>query len=584
MLEEISASTTAGPGILPACRDADLVDELRAIANRFGPEWRSRKSALIDRCAAAQLDDARCLVRYHDTLLFLLAYPEDRGLAKKAARELKRVAVCARAIGQRRTRAGNSRLFGTGIAWSETSHAFSYLVARWLAREHPADAELDGGEDAGRLKNALRLSLPPIEYEVVGDHRQTLDEFFKEAKGHTSATHLAWTIAEFERLPCDERVREHVFDALELFVTLSPKDGPLSRTFARGLPVPIFLHSGGLLRDFELKRLIAKPLPPARRLSRADRAGLIDTARGVLATLGRETDVIALATEAGVESFDLERGVSVTLYSMPPERRFPLDTHVGFMLFKNSIPVAYGGGWPFVGTCKIGVNVFEPFRGGESAYLFGQVLRVYAQRFVAERFLVEPYQIGEGNPEGVRSGAFWFYYRLGFRPSSSRHAALARDEFGRILAERGYRSPQTIMRRLSHADLALLVGSVAGTTGAWPDAANLSAAVSAWIARDFAGDRPIAAQAARERVARALEIRDLGGWSAAARAAFESMSLLLAMIPDLSEWSAKDRRDCVAVIRAKGARDEHEYARRSTAHRRLRSAFLAIASEYEAAR
>ena len=529
-----------------------------------------------------RLDDPRRLVRYHDTLLFLLAYPKNGTLAAEAERELKRVAAAARAIGARRTRADNSRLFGTGIAWSETSCAFSYAVARWLAREHPADAEIDyAGEDAGSFKSVLRLSLPPMEYDVAGEHRQTLAEFFEEAKGGSPATKLGWTIDQFELLPCGERVREHLFEALELFIRLSPKDGPLSRTFARGLPIPTVMHSGGLQRNFDLKRLITKPLPPSRRLSRSDRVRLIDAARGILATLGRETDVISLATEAGVESFDLEHGVSIALYAMPPERRFPLDPHVGFMVFKNRIPVAYGGGWPFLGTCKIGINVFEPFRGGESAYLFGQVLRVYARQFRAERFLVEPYQIGEGNPEGVRSGAFWFYYRLGFRPLSERHAALARDEFGSIAARRGYRSPLAIMRRLSHADLELRVRADARTAGVWSEPAHLSAAVSAWIARDFAGDRAVAQRTAHDRVATALAIHDLDRWTSAERAAFESMSLLLAMIPDLAAWSAKDRRDCAKVIRAKGAHDESEYARRSASHRMLRKTFHAIASEYD---
>jgi hypothetical protein len=527
-----------------------------------------------------RLDDPRRLVRYHDTLLFLLAYPKDGTLAAEAERELKRVAAAAREIGARRTRAGNSRLFGTGIAWSETSCAFSYSVARWLACEHPADSEIDHvGDDAGPLKSVLRLSLPPMEYEVAGEYRQTLAEFFEEAKGSCPKTNLGWTIDQFERLPCGERIREHLFEALELHIRLRPKDGPLSRTFARGLPIPTFMHSGELRRDFDLKQLLGEPLPARRRLSRSDRVRLIDAARGVLATLDRETDAISLATESGVESFDLERGVSIALYAMPPERRFPLDTHVGFMLFKNRIPVAYGGGWPFLGTCKIGINVFEPFRGGESAYLFGQVLRVYARQFYSERFLVEPYQIGEGNPEGARSGAFWFYYRLGFRPLSERHAALARDEFGRIAARRGYRSPLPIMRRLSHADMELRVRADARTAGVWPEAAHLSAAVSAWIARDFASDRTVAQRTARDRVATALAIHDLDRWTSAERAAFESMALLLAMISDLAAWSAKDRRDCAAVIRAKGALDESEYARRSASHRTLREALQTIASE-----
>jgi hypothetical protein len=516
---------------------------------------------------------AHRLVQHHDALLFQLAYPKSRKLFAEAERELAAAAEAARALGARRTRE-------TGVAWSETTCAFGYSVARWLAHEHSTSAEIDdAGLDAEHMKRVLRFSLPPIEYEVAGEHRQTLAAFFEEAKGAGRATNLAWTIAQFERLPCGARIREHLFEALELPICLSPRNGPLSRTFARGLPVPIFVHSGPFKRAFDLQRLMGKPLPPQRTLARAERSHLIGAARGILAMLGRETDVISLANEAGVESFDLERGFSIALYAMPPERRFPLDTHVGFMLFKNTIPLAYGGGWPFLGTCRIGINVFAPFRGGESSYAFGQVLRVYAQRFRAERFLVEPYQIGEGNPDGVKSGAFWFYYRLGFRPLGARHAELARDEFARIAAQRGYRAPLAVMRRLSHADLELRVRGAARAAGVWPEPAQLSLAVSTWIAREFGGDRSAAQSAACERVAKALVIENLGAWTPPQRAAFESLSLLLAMIPGLAAWPAKERRDCVAVIRAKGSQDESEFARVATAHRMLREALGAIASE-----
>jgi hypothetical protein len=134
------------------------------------------------------------------------------------------------------------------------------------------------------------------------------------------------------------------------------------------------------------------------------------------------------------------------------------------------------------------------------------------------------------------------------------------------------------MRRLSHADLELRVPGIEPEAGDWPDAAQLSAAVSAAIARLHDGDRTIAQRAASARVAAALGVKDLIRWRPVQRAAFESMSLLLRLIPDLAAWPAKDRRDCVAVIRAKGAPDESDYARRSAAHRRLRRALQSIAA------
>ena len=116
-----------------------------------------------------------------------------------------------------------------------------------------------------------------------------------------------------------------------------------------------------------------------------------------------------------------------------------LDSTLATSCSKNRVPIAYGGGWPFLGTCKIGISIFAPFRGGESAFLMVSVLRVYAQLFAVERFVVEPYQFGAGNREGLESGAFWFYFRLGFRPVEPKLHAVALDEFEQMRRKPGYR-------------------------------------------------------------------------------------------------------------------------------------------------
>jgi hypothetical protein len=57
-------------------------------------------------------------------------------------------------------------------------------------------------------------------------------------------------------------------------------------------------------------------------------------------------------------------------------------------------------------------------------WFFAQLLRLYHSAFDVDRFEAGNYQVGYGNPEGLRSGAYWFYDRLGFRPMT---AAIARE-------------------------------------------------------------------------------------------------------------------------------------------------------------
>jgi hypothetical protein len=557
---------------------ADCVAALRACANRFGGEHAARKSALLSECANCALTDPQPLLAYHDCLLFLLAYPESAALLAATRRELARVAAAARVMietGPSRVRA---KLANSGVAWAPMTIAFGYDIARWLAERHPRHAEIDSfADDGAALPALLRHALPPLEFEMLAADDVAAEEFLATASARHRGTRLQWLVAQVATLPCTEGLREHLFDALKAFITINPGAAALSRTFVRGLAGTTFFHRGDLLRRVDPPALISVALAPPHELASAQRAHLLDAGRAMLASLGRETDAISAAEPEGIEYHALGRGVTIALYTMAPGRRLPLDSHVGFMLFKNSIPVGYGGGWPFLGTAKIGVNVFAPFRGGESAFLFCQVLRVYAQRFGVDHFVAEPSQFGGGNREGLESGAFWFYYRLGFRPIAAKLAALAADEYARMQRTPGYRPPLPVLRRFTRSDIELRLRPESPARPAC-DPAELSLAVSAWIAAQFHGDRAKAAAFATRTVSQALGARDTAHWPETERAAFEALCLLFARIPGLVHWPARDKAQLVALARAKGG-NEFRHFDLLQKHQRLHAALAEIVAE-----
>jgi hypothetical protein len=57
--------------------------------------------------------------------------------------------------------------------------------------------------------------------------------------------------------------------------------------------------------------------------------------------------------------------------------------------------------------------------------------------------------LGHENEEAIASGAFWFYYKLGFRPAGQEVAKLAEKEAAKAAAKPGYRTTPAILRRLS---------------------------------------------------------------------------------------------------------------------------------------
>jgi len=207
------------------------------------------------------------------------------------------------------------------------------------------------------------------------------------------------------------------------------------------------------------------------------------------------------------------------------------------------------------------------------------VLRVYSQRFGVGHFVAEPSQFGGGNREGLESGAFWFYYRLGFRPVAPALAALAAAEFARMRREPRYRPPVAVLRRFTKSDIELRLPQGSAVRGAC-DPADLSLAVSAFIASRFRGDRARAMAFAVKAVSRALGIRGIARWPDAERAAFQSYCLLLARIPDLARWPAQDKARVIALARAKGG-DEFRYYDLLRGHARLQAALCAIAGVHD---
>ena len=80
-------------------------------------------------------------------------------------------------------------------------------------------------------------------------------------------------------------------------------------------------------------------------------------------------------------------------------------------------------------------------------------MKLFRERFRATSFFVDAYQLGNENEEAIESGAFWFYYKLGFRPESPEVAALAEREAAKAAGNAAYRTPARTLRKLAKAEM-----------------------------------------------------------------------------------------------------------------------------------
>lgn len=316
------------------------------------------------------------------------------------------------------------------------------------------------------------------------------------------------------------------------------------------------------------KREIAKPLNSIQRLSRRRGARLIEVAMAALTARHRETYHFNHANPHEVYFADVGGGVTIAVTGLLVEYRFPLECTVGYLILGNGVPVGYGGASALFHQVNTGINIFDEYRGSEAAFLWVQVMRVFHQLFGCNRYVANPYQFGSGNREALRSGAFWFYYRLGYRPAERGLAELARAEYQRIQNRRGYRSDAKTLKRLAGCDMHLaLPGARRRQLFKEPWLELCAAGATEFIARQGHRDHNRALTQSVDAVVRALGMKRRQ-FNEAECIALRLMSPIVGNI-GLESWSLEERKALMELICSKGGRYEIDYARRLREHERL---------------
>jgi hypothetical protein len=556
-------------------RGADLVTALAALAPQFTPAARLEKRCLLAALATTAVGDAAHVIRLHETLCFLQAYPDDREILDGADGLLRQLPARIRPLGAR----GLARLCDTGIAGSTLEYPYGLPMCRWLAARLGPNADVGWAsvEDEEKIAEALDLLVTPSESDAFSEGGFTVRQWLDVARAGRRLTDLQVLIEAFDRAPLDATTRDWLFDSLGLPIRVTFAVARLSRTGAKHPVERIAFQRGALRRaGIRLAREAVRPLPGMRRATPALAAELIERARAAMATRSRELHAFSHPNAEDVLVADMGRGLQGVLIGLQPEFRLPFEGYYAFFMIKNGVPVGYGGGWCLFETLEFGYNIFESFRQGESAWILGQVLRAYHHVFRMRTVAVDPYQLGTGNPEALRSGAFYFYQRLGFVPRNAAVREVLAEETRKIARDRGYRSSLAILGRLAREEVCLTLPGGSPAPERRLRARDLAALVTRDVARRHGGDRDAATREAERRVARALGLGRLTGWSGAERQGFRQWAPVVTLVPDLEGWPAASRASLVRMIRAKGGRGEGPYVRSLLGLTRLHRALDAL--------
>jgi len=565
--------------------DRQLAQLEDIMKSRFGRAEAERTERLLVRLGRRRFPDPESLIRFHEVLLFLRAFPPSGRIVRQTEALLSSFGTRVEALKQ----AGIDLsllepMEVSGIAGTLIEDPLGYDVARWLVRRFPGQVDVAWDDDTAhtRLAETLPRFLPLLDDDAYVEADVPYLTWLRAAKGRTGGD-LAWLLSRFERLPLAERERAELFDALALRIRWDLDDLRASRTLNWRPAREAFYQRGPLIRrkEVELLREIAGPLP-VTRLSPREGERILDLMREVMTVRRRELWGTTYGDPRHVLKADVGRGLEVFLWGLPPERRLPLRAYVAGFSLKNGIPINYVEAIGLFEWMEVGFNTFYTFRDGESAWNYAQALRLLRQTLGVTCVSVYPYQIGLDNEEAIESGAFWFYRKLGFRPGRPDLLRIVSREEQRIATTPGYRTPPRTLRRLATGHLFL---ELPGTTpGVWDrfQIRNIGFAVQRRMGKDCAGDASAARNRAATVVARALDER-LEAWTGEARRAFGDFALVLAMVPDLPRWTTEEKRSLVRILRAKVGPEESRFLRLIQKHTKLRDAVVRLGSQPPAA-
>ncbi len=409
------------------------MDQLAECKRQFDASSAQRAERILERLEATRLREPADLIRLHETALFLRAYPHTPRVAELADRILFHFAE--------RMRGADRDLFDdpevSGIAGTAVSTNFSHEFAASLARRHPGSLTIDWDdfENPSRLGVVLGRLIPEA-YEDYAIQPHVDWRAWLERSRHDAA----WLI---------ERVDSATFELLE--IPLRWELCGSSRSTLR-LPVKkLYFHSAPLLKrsDVSIEAELAAPPLTLTRLP-------LERARAVLGVIVdssaaryRELYGFQHPDESHVYRVDFGRGVEMYFFGVRRSRRLPVRAYHSGMFFKNGVPMGYVETMSRDSCCEAGFNLYYTFREGETAWLYARIMKLLRQQLRVTRFSIDPYQLGHENEEAIASGAFWFYYKLGFRPADPGIAALAAKESSKIAARPGYRSSPAVLRRLA---------------------------------------------------------------------------------------------------------------------------------------
>ncbi len=543
--------------------------QLESLRCEFDSVSAQKKKAHLEVLKTAQLRSPEQVTRLHELLCFMQAWPDDEAILSLVDKMLSR-------FQKRRDLIRHAdKLINTGIAGTRIIFRFYADTALWLADHWPDHLHIDWDEfeNAEKLEDYLSLLVSYSEAAGIDTIAMELPECIDYFKGPLE-TDALFVIKRLKALFSNEFLHEQFCDDLDIPLILSPGLGVPSRTVAKCDHAPIHYQSQPLVRTRPVVAdEIQLPLEPPKRVGHAGGMRFVDMARCAMVTRQRDLDAFSYADANDVSVLG-DGDLQFVLLGVLPERRFLLETLYGFLVLKNGVPISYGAITCLFNSAEVAYTILDSFRGGESARIYVRTLAMVYHVFGCDTFTITPYQLGEENDDALKSGAWWFYQKLGYRPRNKKLLKLMEQEISTIKRLPKHRSTLTVLKQLATDNLILDLKIQRDDVLGRLDLARVGLKITKLFAHRFGWNREQGEESLAAEAASNLGVTSFQGWSAGERLAWQRWSPIVALIDNLQRWPSADQEALVRLIRAKGGRQELDFLRGFDSHGRLRKAIV----------
>ncbi len=516
---------------MPSTKTKALLDRLDDAKRSFSSGTQKDTEKILARIARHKIGDAESIVRFHELLLFVCAYPQSARVKQVTESLLKSFHKRVESLRDAEVDLDSlERPEVSGIAGTSVTDTFGFFIVQWLSRLHPTQLALDWDwfEDENRLAQTWPRFMPLLEDDAAVEANVPYQAWLRAARP-AGMKDLRWLLQQFESAPKTEKEKAEIYDSQQVYVRWTP----LYRATRTGMRLPVrkvFFHREPLIRrrDVSLRTELEKPSPTLQLLT-------------------------------------------------PKQGRLPLRAYHAAMIFKNGVPIGYFEGLSLFERMESGFNLYYTFRDGETAWLYARTLNIFRHLLGVTAFSLDPYQIGHENEEGIESGAFWFYRKLGFRPTKPDIRKLVAREEEKLAARPAYRTSARTLRKLAAGSMIFEMDQ--SRVGDWDQfqVRKIGLAVQLQMAAKFSGEAERLRNESVKTVVRTLKT-DPARWDSDELTALRDFAVVLSLVPDLGRWSTVEKQQLVQIVQAKAGRDEARYLKLMQKHIRLRKEITRLGS------